>query len=108
VGWISVDWGQEEPWRNKTDVDEVVKNPVDLRGICDDCENPHSVSIARTEEGIVAVDLRDEAGPGGGDAPMLDRLGVRGAVLAVRRRCLEQRREAQEVGAALPGGSCAR
>jgi len=71
---------------------------TDLGGVCDDGENPHCVSTARTDEG----------GPGGGEAPMLDRLGARGAILAVRRRCLGQRREAQEVGAALPGGAVAR
>ena len=122
-GWISVQWRAYEPRRGTADLDEMAEDPVNLRRVGDDGENPHAVSTARTDEGalasaalraaragalgIGAVDLCDEAGPCGGGAPVLDGLGAPGVIPAIRR-CLGQRREAQEVGAALPGGAVAR
>jgi hypothetical protein len=87
--WTSVQWSEYEPRRSTTDLDKVAEDSVDLGGVGDDGENPHAVSTART----------DEAGPCGG--------GALGVILDIRR-CLGQRREAQEVGAALSGGAVAR
>jgi hypothetical protein len=99
-----VQWRKYEPRRSTTDLDEMAEDSVDLGGVCDDGENPHAVSTARTDEGalavsgetaaalgIIAVDLCDEARPCGGGAPILDRLGAPGGMLAIRR-CLGQRR----------------
>jgi hypothetical protein len=102
-----VEWSEYEPRRSTTGLDEMAEDSVDLGGVCDDGENPHAVCTARTDEGIGAVDLCDEACPCGGGASILDGLCAPGVILTVRR-CLGQRREAQEVGAVLPGGSCAR
>jgi hypothetical protein len=59
------------------DLDEMAEDPVDLRGVRDDSENPHAFSTARAHEGaaalgIDAVDLCDRPGPCGGGAAILD------------------------------------
>ena len=113
-------WRKYEPRRSTADLDEMAEDSIDLGRVCDDGKNPHAVPAARTGEGalavsdetaaalgIDAVDLCDEAGPCGGGASILDGLGALGVILDIGR-CLGQRREAQGVGAALPGGSCAR
>jgi hypothetical protein len=65
--WTSVQWSEYEPRRSTTDLDKVAEDSVDLGGVCDDGENSHAVSTART----------GEAGPCGGGAP--------GVILDIRR-----------------------
>jgi hypothetical protein len=46
--WISVQWRVYEPRRSTADLDEMAEDPVDLRGVGDDSENPHAASTARS------------------------------------------------------------
>jgi len=72
LGGISVQWRGYEPRWSTADLDEMAEDPLDLRGVCDDSENAHAVSTARTDERIDAVDLCDKPGPCGGGAAILD------------------------------------
>jgi hypothetical protein len=65
------------PRRSTADLDEMAEDPVDLRGVRDDSENPHAFSTARAHEGaaalgIYAVDFYDKPGSCGGGAAKLD------------------------------------
>ena len=81
-------WRAYEPRRGTAELDEMAEDPVNLRRVGDDSENPHAFSTARTDEralasaalraaraaalGIDAVDLCDKPGPCGGGAAILD------------------------------------
>ena len=61
-----------EPRRSTADLDEMADDPLDLRRVGDDSENPHAVSTARTDERIDTIDLCNKPGPCGGGAAILD------------------------------------